>query len=733
MKSSISALVAAFAGCVVPNAERATAQDAAAAQTYIRSIAPGRAILRAGREESVIAVLRGGTPSPRPLTAVLFPPEGVRVVGDSTRALGPLEADGLARLEWRIQAPRPVRGTILVALRDEASRLFAPAQLPIQFEPRLPDARADDIPEPVHAPSTPLILSHHCPLWKYGAHLHGWDTIAPWPERKPAIGYYDEGTPAATDWHIKYALEHGIDGFIYVWDKTLMNPLDRNSLASAIDDGFLQARFRDRFQFCLNWNMNYPGHNGVRDAAEVLDEILPFWLERYFGHASYVKLDGKPLLFVNQPDALCEQLGGAEATRRVFDEMRARVVAAGFPGLLMVGCVPCAKPEVQARMAVAGYDASSAYDLWVDGWSGATTDRHGVPAFSHREMMARQREVLEAKKEAGQIPDIVSVHMGWDSRAWHGDRATYYMAEPSAAAFELACRNAADLLDKTPGNGIDTRILVLNNWNEFGEGHYIAPTTGFGFAFLDAVRRVFTSETTPCRHIIPEDIGLEPPDTVYRASRETLRKPFGDDRRPKGDVAAWWSFDRDTTHRVFDTAGGGFDGFRRVHGSEAGISGHALTCPEGAPVTMATHAAFFPTAGVTVELWCKPNRTESTSFLINTSSEPNTGYGIALERGVPTLYLNWSYRVQAARPVAPYEWTHLVAVSDNRELVLYVNGAEVARGPGQQVVAPQRGKICLGSYSGTANPVFEGALDEVRVHRRPLTSAEVRSAYQAFR
>jgi hypothetical protein len=33
---------------------------------------------------------------------------------------------------------------------------------------------------------------------------------------------------------------------------------------------------------------------------------------------------------------------------------------------------------------------------------------------------------------------------------------------------------------------------MLANWNEFGEGHFLMPSTLAGFGYLDALRDVFT-------------------------------------------------------------------------------------------------------------------------------------------------------------------------------------------------------------------------------------------------
>ena len=34
---------------------------------------------------------------------------------------------------------------------------------------------------------------------------------------------------------------------------------------------------------------------------------------------------------------------------------------------------------------------------------------------------------------------------------------------------------------------------MLANWNEFGEGHFLMPSTLAGFGYLDALREVFTA------------------------------------------------------------------------------------------------------------------------------------------------------------------------------------------------------------------------------------------------
>ena len=43
-----------------------------------------------------------------------------------------------------------------------------------------------------------------------------------------------------------------------------------------------------------------------------------------------------------------------------------------------------------------------------------------------------------------------------------------------------------------PADSMGTRMVLLPNWNEFAEGHFIMPSTLAGFGYVDAIREVFS-------------------------------------------------------------------------------------------------------------------------------------------------------------------------------------------------------------------------------------------------
>jgi hypothetical protein len=71
-------------------------------------------------------------------------------------------------------------------------------------------------------------------------------------------------------------------------------------------------------------------------------------------------------------------------------------------------------------------------------------------------------------------------------------------------------------MDALPADSLGRRMVMIDNWNEWGEGHYIMPHRQHGFGYLDAIRAVFTEAPAAHEDLIPEDVGLGPYDSRFR-------------------------------------------------------------------------------------------------------------------------------------------------------------------------------------------------------------------------
>jgi len=701
---------------------------------YIRDLAAGRAKLRPGREETVIAAIKNLGGETEEVRLRLRVPDGIEILGGADRAIPYMGQNDFDMATWRIRAEEPgvFEATVEAAAPGAATRS---QKLRLVFEP-MPDLpRTGYVPEPQPAKSDYIGLMHYCALWKEGTH-YGWKRIEPWPGRRPAIGWYDEGTPEVADWHIKYAIEHGVNAFIYCWYRAHFEPKIEHTLGHAIHEGLFHAKYRDQFKFTIMWENGCAV--GVKDSNDLLDNVLPFWIENYFTHPSYLKLDNRPVLFVWQPRRLLPQLGGPQGTRKAFDAMRARCREVGFDGLRIIACMNGPEEGLGKQIAESGWDAVSGYGLLPSGIRDAGIDPDGIPFREHADVLARYKETW-VKRDActGRVPDIPNVVMGWDTRPWGRARRGGYIANPRAENFEAACRDAKALIDAKPANRWDRRLVVFDNWTEFGEGHYIEPTSTTGFSFLNAIKRVFCTSWAPeaITDIVPEDVGLEPPQKRY----EEVRAGFGDrmpwqPRRITGDLLAHWEFEREAKGNYLDSSPNDSRLSPTDMSLDPGRGGHVLRCGDGG-ATCPAPAPFFHTGRITVALWCKPSQAkQSDRWMLNSVSDSTKGYRLGLSGGHPAWQVPkepWSHGLRGPAPLPVGEWSHVAATFDNRVLRLYVNGAQVGTLERPGFINPSR-ELVVGAYSpGLARAHFHGWLDDVRIYRRVLAPSEIAALAEA--
>ena len=64
------------------------------------------------------------------------------------------------------------------------------------------------------------------------------------------------------------------------------------------------------------------------------------------------------------------------------------------------------------------------------------------------------------------------------------------------------------LMDTLPSDALASKMLILDNWNEWDEGHYLSPHYEGGFKYLQAVREVFTKRDNLPDYRDPHFLGL---------------------------------------------------------------------------------------------------------------------------------------------------------------------------------------------------------------------------------
>ena len=115
------------------------------------------------------------------------------------------------------------------------------------------------VPEPNPATSDRIVAAHYYAAWKKGAagiHEGFNDLCKEYPDRTPLMGYYDEENPEVCDWEIKWAVEHGINCFIYCWYRRLDNmgkpvAVDTLRCGHGLHEALFNAKFRKYMKFAI--------------------------------------------------------------------------------------------------------------------------------------------------------------------------------------------------------------------------------------------------------------------------------------------------------------------------------------------------------------------------------------------------------------------------------------------------------------------------------------------------
>lgn len=463
------------------------------------------AFARAERETRIVVELRNPGVELSGVKISLIIPDSV---GTKPRPfhLEHWKQEELQRFTWDLKAAAPFDGRVQVEVSPEGHPSWTES-FPVCWNPPLPIKQQAGVPPPAPVETGHYLLGAiHCPLWDDGRR---WRSIARFPDREPVLGWYDEGTPEVTDWEIKWALDHGISFFLTCWyrDKDSPPSVVKPALAHWLHQGLPGSRYGEQIRFALMFENGHRKFQGETSPADLLHNLLPFWIEHYFKRSNYLLIDGSPLFAIYDVKRFVSDLGGPARARETIEAMRSACRDAGFDGLYLLGqscwgSVDDIKEQVNLVHSV-GMDNSFAYH-WPT-FTGAF-GRELRPAA--QEIIAAQQNLWEALPQ----PSIPTLSMGWDSEPW-GFSQSRSQWRLNPAEFKLLCQRAKSLIDRRGPVTTAGRLILLDNWNEFGEGHYLMPTRGYGFGHLNAVREVFAPISPPSDNRIPEDLGLGPYDS----------------------------------------------------------------------------------------------------------------------------------------------------------------------------------------------------------------------------
>ncbi len=730
----------------------------------VRSFLPSQPISRAERPSGVRLLIENSQQDPMDITANLSLPTGVKVVSGKASQTIQVEGEAETSVEWEITSSTEQTYEIGVQV-SAGGMIVCSSTLSMYFLPPQKIQKLPYIPEPEPVKTEILVGAHNCPLWE-ASKPHMWDNVLKHPERTPALGFYSQENPEVADWETKWAVEHGVSFFIYCWYRNGQGGPVKMNFGSAIHEALFKSRFVDKMKYTIMWENQSRGYSGVSDEKDLMDNLMPFWIENYFKHPSYLKIDNKPVLFIYRPEYLLDDLGGVENVVKAFDKMREACKQAGFEGLYILGEYRGLETGHLELMKSLGLDYTFAY-CW-----------HIPNNPSPEKAIATQMEYIKKTQELGILPQVVTVSQAWSGWA---DEGSIWKIPPKD--FKTLLQQAKDYIATFPFSQLGSKLLILDNWNEWGEGHYIAPYREFGFGYLDAVREVFAKDPKPHVDLIPEDIGMGPYDTAYQAfvkeqrqQRELVsKKVIKEGAAPEG-LVGWWAFDEsDDSPVALDHSGHRMGGL--LHGAKPsegppppglagwwaldeendsktapedsgpkksrlprgvkrtqGIDGPGLLC-DGGCVEVLNAPKLSPATAMTLECWVKTDEAgQANNWIANRvfGGATSKGYRLGILEGNPCFEIpqsDWSHHLKAKDPLPTGRWVHLAGTFDGQVMRIYVDGELQGSMDRPGPINSTEFHLCLGNYEIAHPAYFRGVIDEVKLYDRALLPDEIKHHY----
>jgi hypothetical protein len=326
---------------------------------------------------------------------------------------------------------------------------------------------------------------HYFPGWKdnqIGAvYPLPWEKIKPYPEREPLLGWYREGDVNVMEQQLTWMKKFGIDYVVFDW---YWSGTDQLFLDHALN-AFLQAPNRNGVQFAIMW----ANHTDYVFSREQFESLFRSWAQGYMLRPDYLRLDGKPVVYIFSADILNKNAAKLGMTSAELLGMAEQIFSnAGLVGISFIGGTSAMPGSSFDYSAESGYAGFSAYNFHGPATFSFESGRQISHSFQELDDGYRDQWKWILNNSDGLY--VVPMTSGWDKRPWGGSADPLHdLSVSTPETFELHLRAAKAAMNEDP---LKTRRMGLFCcWNEFGEGSYIEPTKKDGFAYLQKIRMVF--------------------------------------------------------------------------------------------------------------------------------------------------------------------------------------------------------------------------------------------------
>jgi hypothetical protein len=312
--------------------------------------------------------------------------------------------------------------------------------------------------------------------------------FGPYQSRQPTSGWQDN-SQCAVEQQLAWAHNFGIDFFVFDWYFNVQVNDPGENLNSALQ---ITHALSDRhgMQYAILFVDTPPFDVSPSDWTSAVNE----WVG-YMTDPDYVRIGGKPAFFVINVGEMRQVFGSSAAVANALAQLRAAAQAHGLPGVYVGGGFGApdgtiGQESLDDGFLIAGQDGYDAVAFY--GYPFAPTPVNGMLPFSTLSQAGHW--TWDQAQLHCPIPFIPTAMAGWDPRPWNetepntGDLMWYSRTPQEVATFVSdAISWANSNLQLRPELSPSPPLVLIEAWNEFGEGSHIVPTVGEGTSYGDAI------------------------------------------------------------------------------------------------------------------------------------------------------------------------------------------------------------------------------------------------------
>jgi hypothetical protein len=310
------------------------------------------------------------------------------------------------------------------------------------------------------------------------------------PERRPLSGWQDD-TPDALQAQLRWAHEDGIGFFIFDW---YYNPDPGNGPINMAHDMYLKLGDHDGVGFALL----YVNQGDFAIPPDQWAQATDQWVTNDFLNRAYIRIAGKPVLIILDTTGFRAQWSGNGGVNTAIATLQDAARRHGLPGVFVVGVRYTGWANIQCFPTCDATDGGTSglvtehYDALTDfsyPWIVQPVD--GPRPYS--DVVNADEAAWDFFAQKSPFPYVPSIMDGWDPRPWNeryeGQLLEWFVRTPGEVGAFL--NDGVMWVERHPNMRIEPApappVVLVQSWNELGEGAYVLPTDGDGYSYGQAL------------------------------------------------------------------------------------------------------------------------------------------------------------------------------------------------------------------------------------------------------